>query len=60
MKLWVDAQMSPAIARWLRQAFGVDAYPLREVGLRDADDEAIFLAARNSQVVVMTKDEDFA
>lgn len=60
MKLWVDAQLSPAIARWFRQTLDIDAHSLKELGLRDAEDEEIFLAARNGEAIVMTKDEDFA
>ena len=59
MKLWVDAHISPAIARWIKREFLVDAYPLRELGLREADDEIIFLKAKNENVIFMTKDEDF-
>ena len=59
MLLWVDAQSSPALASWLRHAFGVQAFPLRELGLRDADDVAVFAAARGAGAVVVTKDGDF-
>jgi predicted nuclease of predicted toxin-antitoxin system len=59
MKVWVDAQLSPAIARWLQEAHGVDASALRDLGLRDSEDEAIFEAARSAAAVVMTKDADF-
>ena len=32
---------------------------MRDIGLRDAEDEEIFLAARKANAVVMTKDSDF-
>jgi len=35
-KILVDAQMSPALAAWLR-AHGHDAQAVREVGLREAN-----------------------
>jgi predicted nuclease of predicted toxin-antitoxin system len=57
--VWTDAQLSPALAPWLRATFGVDAAPLRELGLRDAEDAAIFAAARAAGAVVLTKDSDF-
>lgn len=60
MKIWVDAQLSPEIARWLRDSFGVDASALKDLGLRDAEDHDIFFAARAARIVMMTKDEDFA
>lgn len=59
MKFLVDAQMSPAVARWLREA-GHEATPVREVGLREADDGAICAYALQTGAVVLTKDEDFA
>ncbi len=59
MILWLDAQLSPAMAVWLRMRFDLDAFAVREVGLRDAEDEEIFAAARSARVVVMTKDSDF-
>lgn len=60
MIVWVDAQLSPAIAPWMAATFGVDAYSLRDLGLRDATDRAIYAAARDAGAVVMTKDADFA
>lgn len=59
MTIWVDAQLPPAVAGWLREHFGVDAAALRDLGLRDAEDEEIFGAARSATAVVMTKDSDF-
>lgn len=59
MLIWVDAQLSPALAPWLRHAFGVQAFPLRELGLRDAEDAAVFAAARGVGAVVLTRDGDF-
>ncbi len=44
MIIWVDAQLSPRIARGLTKEFGVTALPLREIGLRDAEDEQIYHA----------------
>ena len=60
MIVWVDAQLSPAIAPWLAATFGVEAYALRDVGLRDAADREIYLAARAAGAVVLIKDSDFA
>jgi predicted nuclease of predicted toxin-antitoxin system len=59
VKLWVDAQLSPAIASWLRATFGLEVSPVRELGLRDASDDVIFEAARAADATVMTKDADF-
>ena len=59
MRLWTDAHLSPALAPWLQATFGVEAAPLRELGLRDAEDAVIFAAAREVGAVLMTKDSDF-
>jgi predicted nuclease of predicted toxin-antitoxin system len=56
---WVDAQLSPALAQWLRDAFGVDAVAIRDLGFRDAEDSVIFRAARDRAAIVVTKDNDF-
>jgi predicted nuclease of predicted toxin-antitoxin system len=57
--IWTDAHLSPAIARWLHDQFGVSASPLRDLGLREAEDPSIFAAARVAGAVLMTKDNDF-
>lgn len=59
MIIWVDAQLPPAIAAWITEHFGIQAAAVRDLGLRDATDRQIFLAAQQAQVVVMTKDSDF-
>ena len=59
MRIWVDAQMSPAIATWISSNYGVSAVAIRDLGLRDAADKEIFEAARQEKAVVMTKDSDF-
>jgi hypothetical protein len=38
MTIWVDAQMSPAIAAWLSSNLPVNAVAVRDLGLRDATD----------------------
>jgi predicted nuclease of predicted toxin-antitoxin system len=59
VKILVDAQMPPALAAWLREE-GHDAQAVREVGLREADDRAIWAHALQTGAVILTKDEDFA
>jgi predicted nuclease of predicted toxin-antitoxin system len=59
MMIWVDAQLSPAIAAWMTTTFSITAFALRDVGLRDAEDPEIFEAAKAQGVIVMTKDSDF-
>lgn len=57
--VWLDAQLSPGLAAWFRDALGVDAHAVRDLGLRDAEDVVIFERARERSAVVLTKDRDF-
>jgi len=59
MMLWVDAQLSPTLAPWLTEKFGIEAYSIKWLGYRNATDGEIFYAARAAGAVVMTKDSDF-
>jgi predicted nuclease of predicted toxin-antitoxin system len=57
--IWIDAHLSPAIATWITDTFGITALALRDLGLRDAEDPEIFEAAKIQGVIFMTKDSDF-
>ncbi|AFY36391.1 DUF5615 family PIN-like protein [Calothrix sp. PCC 7507] len=59
MTIWIDAHLSPAIATWISNTFGITALALRDVGLRDAEDLEIFEAAKAQGVIFITKDSDF-
>jgi predicted nuclease of predicted toxin-antitoxin system len=59
MKLWLDAQLSPALAWWIAARFFLEVMPVRELGLRDAPDHENFQAARAADVIVVAKDIDF-
>ena len=57
--IWLDAQMSPAIAAWITAHFDIEAVAVRDVGLRDSKDREIFLEARKESAIVVAKDTDF-
>jgi predicted nuclease of predicted toxin-antitoxin system len=58
--IWIDAQLSPALAAWINRTFeDIEAKSVRSMGLRDAEDDRIFRLARDANVIVMTKDSDF-
>lgn len=59
MKFWVDAQLPPALAKWLSETYDIEAFSLRDLGLRDAADGEIFESARQEGIVVISKDSDF-
>ncbi|MFO7800001.1 DUF5615 family PIN-like protein [Rhodohalobacter sp.] len=47
MKLWIDAQLSPAIAAWINRTFNdIEAKSVRALGLHDATDPEIFKKAQ--------------
>jgi predicted nuclease of predicted toxin-antitoxin system len=58
MRCLVDAQLPPALARWLQQR-GHHAEHVEDAGLRHADDGDIWDRALRSGAVIITKDEDF-
>ena len=60
MILWIDAQISPALASWITSELGIESYPLRDLGLLQAKDPEIYQAARAADTVIMTKDKDFS
>lgn len=59
MTIWVDAHLSPAIATWIASTFGIKTLALRDIGLRDSEDQEIFEVAKAQGVIFMTKDSDF-
>ncbi len=59
MKWVIDAQLPPAFAKALCEA-GCDAVAVREIGLREAKDAAIWQYALKNGMLIVTKDEDFA
>src|SRR4029077_9306380 len=60
MKCWLDAQLSPEMAIWVKQHFGIETIAIRDVGLRNATDREIFSAAKRADIILITKDSDFS
>ena len=58
--IWVDAQVSPTLAKWISTELGHPAKSVRDLGLHNANDRQIFEAARLAGAIVLTKDADFA
>lgn len=59
-EIWIDAQLSPALAAWINHTYdAIKAQSVRAVGLRHAEDEEIFQAAREANIIMMSKDSDF-
>jgi predicted nuclease of predicted toxin-antitoxin system len=51
MTIWIDAHLSPAIATWITTTFGITAFALRDLDLRDAEDPEIFEAAKAQGII---------
>jgi len=58
VKIWVEAQLSPLIAQWFCSTYNVEAVAVRDLGLREARDRDIFLSARETKAIILTKDSD--
>src|SRR5688572_1455661 len=58
MRLWLDAQLSPAIAEWISATFGLEAVSVIDLKLEAAKDPDLFRAARGVGVALMSKDAD--
>jgi predicted nuclease of predicted toxin-antitoxin system len=54
----IDAQLPPALARWITGK-GHHATHVSELGLQAADDGPVWEHAREGNAVIVSKDEDF-
>ncbi len=59
MTIWLDAQLPPQLADWIETELKIKALAIRDLGLRDATDRAIFDAAREANAILASKDSDF-
>jgi len=59
MKFIVDAQLPPALARVL-ESHGYEAKHVKDLGMDADEDPAIWDYALKHDMIVVTKDEDFA
>ena len=58
MNFLVDAQLPPALARWIASQ-GHHATHIFDIGLQAVDDPVIWERARGEKTVIISKDEDF-
>lgn len=59
MRFPVDAQLPPALARWLAGQGGIEADHVVDIGLLEATDTKIRFRAQRDGSIIVTKDEDF-
>jgi predicted nuclease of predicted toxin-antitoxin system len=58
--LWLDVQLPPTLARWLREHFEFEVVALGHTRFRTATDTTILRAAIAAGAIILTKDQDFA
>ena len=59
MRFLVDAQLPPALGRWIVE-HNHEAEHVADLVLADAEDDAIAARAAETHAVIVSKDEDFA
>ena len=59
MRFLVDAQLPPALAKLINDQ-GHTAEHVTDLGMRDANDSAVWDYALEHEAIILTKDEDFA
>ena len=57
---WIDENLPPALAEWIASQPDSSASHFRALGLAETSDREVFTQARDSEAVIVSKDEDFA
>jgi predicted nuclease of predicted toxin-antitoxin system len=57
--IWLDAQLPPVLARWLRDLGAADVWHVADLDLLMASDLEVHSRARAHGAIVITKDIDF-
>jgi predicted nuclease of predicted toxin-antitoxin system len=58
MTLWLDAHLSPRIARWISDTFGFAATAARDLNLRESEDDQIFMKPATKFAIVLVTAQD--
>lgn len=56
MTIWLDAQLSPVLANWVRAKFNVRCFPIRDVCDKFMYDETLALRAKREADILISKD----
>lgn len=61
LEFWIDVNLPPVMAIWLRKDFGVFAKSFNELNFDTEKDIAVFTSAANrfNTIIITTKDVDF-
>jgi predicted nuclease of predicted toxin-antitoxin system len=55
----IDAQLSPNLAVWIFDTFGIESFSAKFLGYEASIDKTIFDYAKSKNAIVITKDSDF-
>lgn len=59
-EIWLDTNLSPAIAKWMNEYMGVSVKSSYSLSLHYLDDMAIYQKAKeHGKVIIISKDADF-
>ena len=59
MTFWLDEQISPVLAPWIEESFGVVCRSVVTLPVDRGNDKDIFLSARHAGAIIVSKDSDF-
>jgi len=59
MTFWLDEQLSPLLAQWISEHFGVNCQSVVNLPVDRENDEDIFLYARQLNAIIVSKVSDF-
>ncbi len=59
MTFWLDEQISPLLAPWIQEIFGVTCHSVVNLPVDRGDDADIFQSAGRMGAVIVSKDSDF-
>lgn len=59
MLVWLDANLSPALAPWIAETFGVAAESVIATGRHALSDRELFRIGCERGAIILTKDSDF-
>ncbi len=61
LEFWIDNNLPPQMAKWLKDDFNVSAKSFYDLNLQATDDKVIFEIAANklNTIIITTKDIDF-
>ena len=59
IEIWTDTNISPAIAKWLGEEFNITVISFYKLNFHTETDYNIFMKAKESNVIFMTKDKDY-